>query len=312
MIGLLDTMMPFLQLFLYAGQSSYLPKTNKYFSSGSSSTLTPKIPTIMWFVSGCSINLTLVWFINFKAERSAFMFTSYLIMINVFNVCQLAKFASVFIQSVFHNRAIHDAIQVFLNLETFFEGTLRHKISYGKFRRQILLKILLIFIVYIQTVIYLALRFIQRGFIEPLTAIIKLSQFRSILILIHIIFFVDLLRFHLVQLNEVIQRDANENEPIQNSIVIVYRKCTKEILMGNKYRNYKHAHYHLWNATQHLNYYFGWCLILVFLQAFIDCVYISYWLYTAINIKFDLIRTFRKFLAILLNKLFISVTVLVR
>lgn len=304
MVGLLGTMTPYLKLFLYFGQSCYLPKLSKTVdynqtsNYGSKSLLTPKIPTIIWSVLAFSINLALVWLVNFGVDRSVFD-SSDAIITNIFILCQLTKTVSVFIQSVFYNRAIRDATQVFLSLETYFDGTLHHKIGYEKFGRQMFIKSVLICILYVQSAIFLSLTFIGRGFVEPITTIIKLSQIRSIVILIHIIFFIDLLRFHMVQLNAVIQRDANEHEPIQNNIVIVYRKSTKEMLMGNKYRNYKHVHYRLWNATQHINYYFGWSLTTVFLQTFVDCVYNSYWQYNTLNMRFNLIQMLRKFIATL-------------
>lgn len=300
-MGLLKLMTPYLKLFLCFGQSSYLPKVNKIFDYHkeigyrSRSTLMPKIPTIIWTVLACSINLALIWLVNFEPNRSVFD-NSDTIITNIFIVCQITKTVSIYIQSVIYDRAIRDATQVFLSLETFFGGSLHHKISYAPFGRQMIIKMAFIYIIYIQAATFLGLTFIQIGFVVPITTIIKILQIRSIMILIQMIFFIDLIRFHMAQLNVVIQRDAGEQEPTQNNIIVVYRKSTKEMLMGNKYRNYKHVHYRLWNATQHINHYFGWSLTTVFLQTFIDCVYNSYWQYNSLNSGSNLLEMLRKYI----------------
>lgn len=294
----LKVVTPFLKLFFWCGQTSYTLQTDKLGQQphAANASLMMQLPNILWTSITLIINAILIYLVNFGVRRSTFD-NSDAIITNIFITCQVLKVLSVFVQSVFYHRAISEATRILLGLETFFNGSLQHQIDYRRFGKQILMKGIFLAVIYLQSAIFLAFRNAQMDTFEPINGLIKIMQIRSITILLHIIFYVDLMRFHLVELNAVIERDGcGDQDIIQNNVVVVYRKSTKEIIMSNKYKNYKHMHYRLWNANQLINHYFGWCLTAVFLQTFIDCVYNSYWQYNVLNRRLNVIEVLREFI----------------
>lgn len=287
----LKVVAPYLKLFFWCGQTTYIPRTDKLGQQNPGKrldirpTIFHKLPTILWALGLWTINGILVYLVNFGTGRSVYDHSDAIIT-NIFITCHVLKSSAVFVQGIFYHCAITDATQILLGLETFFVSHLQYQINYRRFAKEMLLKTLFISIMYLQSVISLGLRFVQMDFVEPITALIKVTEIKSMIIVLHILFYVDLMRFHMVELNAAIRRDTyGEQNTDQSNIIIVYRKSTKEIIMSNKYKSYKHLHYRLWNATQQINHYFGWCLTAAFLQIFVDCVYNSYW--QVINILQD-------------------------
>lgn len=287
----LNVVAPFLKLFFWCGQTGYTLGHQQYPGKPS---LLLQLPNIFWTIIALIVNGVLIYLVNFGVSRTVFD-NSDAIITNIFITCQILKVLSVFVQSIFYHHAISDATRILLGLETFFIGSLQYQIDYRRFGKQFLMKALLLAVIYLQSAIFVAFRAAQMDFFEPITGLIKIMQIRSITILLHIIFYVDLVRFHMIELNTVIERDAcGDEDNIQNHVIVVYRKSTKEIVMSNKYRHYKHLHYRLWNANQSINHYFGWSLTAIFLQTFIDCVYNSYWQYNALNHRLNLFDIIRK------------------
>lgn len=296
----LKVVVPYLKLFFWFGQTSLTLKTDKLGQPypvgryGDSPTFISKLPNILWTLAALVINGILIYLVNFGLSRTIFD-NSDTIITNIFITCQVLKSLAVCIQSIFYHHAISEATQILLGLEAFFKNNLHYQIDYRRFGRAMLWKTLLIVFVYVQSVITMSWRYVEMERFEPITALIKIMQIKSIAIMLHIIFYVDLMRFHMVELNAAVERDAcGDQDTVQNNIVVVYRKSTKEMVLSNKYKNYKHLHYRLWNANQQINHYFGWCLTAVFLQTFIDCVYNSYWQYNALNHRLNLIEVIRE------------------
>lgn len=286
---LINILSPYLRIFFLCGQSCYLPANANPFLL-----IIKTVPTIVCAIKGWLISIALVWIVNFGPKRIGYDKSDGIIT-NIFITCEITKTITVLVQSIFFSYAIDDIIKIFTHLEHFFQNSLHYKIEYEQFRKMFLIKTVLLLVAYVQSLIPFYLVFISNEYQDLTTIFIKIIQLESVIALIHIIFYIDLLRFHLIHLNLAIQRDSIEQNLIFHKIAVVFRKYTREILLSTKYRNYKHVHFYLWNATQKINYFFGWSLTTVFLQTFVDCVFNAYWLYNTLNKASTVLTVIRKY-----------------
>lgn len=292
---LLKAIRPYLKTFYLFGQSSYVPKSPRSHTTKKKSSIPhlSKVPTILWAAICFSVSAILIWVVNISSEKQYFGRTD-AIMTNLFIFCEVTKTSAVFVQSLFYNQVLRDVLQNFENMETFFACNLHYRISYTTFERQFFRKTIIIFAGYAQSMLPHILGYAIFSKLDKTSVLIKIMQIESTIIIIHMMFYIDVLRFHLSELNKAIERDGGAQNTIQNNIMVVYKKSTKETLVANKIKNYKHVHYRLWNANQQINYIFGWSLTAVFLQTFVDCVYNAYWQYTSFNWDVDFVSMIRK------------------
>lgn len=274
---------PFLIFFFFGGQSCYLPRKSNGFwwkKQNRLDVFLSAIPTVLGAARGLAFSAALYW-LNNVSNRNGHYDKSDAIITHLFTVCGFIRTITIGGQSLLFTCAIQNVIQTFLNLENFFKKRLQYNIPYRRFSTDFIRKIILVVVSYAQTLIpfYMVSHFTN----NPVKYLLKIMQFESVFSAIHLLFYIDLLRFHLIHLNMAIIRDAKQPDPIQNQISVTYGKNRKEILLTGKYQNYKHVHYHLCVATQQINHFFGWCLTACFLQTFVDWVFISFWFYGALN-----------------------------
>lgn len=268
---------PYLKIFCLCGQSCYLPvKTISFL------TIIKTFPTIGWAIKGLLISIALATIVNFGPRPIGFD-KSDVIITNIFITCEIAKTIAVAVQSLFFTYAIDDIIQTFSNLEDFFRHSLHYKIEYEQFRNIFLRKTVFLLVIFLLSLIPHFFAFINAQDDDMISFYIKIIRFETIIASIHVIFYIELLRFHMKHLNLTIERDTIEQNAMFNNDTVGFRKYGKEILLSTKYRNYKHVHFQLWNAMQKINHFFGWSLTTVFLQTFVDGVFNSYWLFITFN-----------------------------
>lgn len=196
---------------------------------------------------------------------------------------QIFLLLSVFYQTVFCSDLLRHIIHLFCSVELFFKHNLNFKISYKLFRRDFLKQISLMFYLFLQEIATHSLRettSITSNTFKISGFLIRIEIGLSLISYSHIIFYTNLLTANLKHLNSVIVRDTCK---YSKHSINVFAKQSNEKEILEMLKNYKVVHYRLWQATESINAYLGWTILVINMQAFIDTVYCLYWLVTTIS-----------------------------
>lgn len=269
----------FLIFFYIIGLSPYFPEYDYVKDRKKITRHFKKIPMILQGCLGIGMALWCAYALNVTFDKGLSNRTD-IIIINLFIVCELCRTIMVIIQCSFSNCQIYAIVHTFHKLEQFFLLNFNHRLSYQKFSKQYFGKVFLVLGAYVQCAVALLLRMISYPRFDSVNIQIKTMQAVTAFTFLHIIFFIDVLGFHLDELNVVIRRDmvttADRNT---NNDIFLNKKLRDSVLLRNKLKYYKCVHFRLWEVTQRINGYFGWCMVALLLHAFVDCLYCAYWLF---------------------------------
>lgn len=197
-------------------------------------------------------------------------------VIQMYLISDLIRSVFILVQCLLYKDVIYEINQVFLDLETYFSEYFGHRICYQKFIKKYRLKAGVVIgccLTYFVTFFFhLAVKDdVANGI--PASAL-KILQLMTAISLCHSIFYIELLKYHLKQLNLVIRRDSLQ---LSNEILINNPVIRADVL--NKIRCYKIAHFRLWLVNQRINKYFGYSIIGILMHIFTDTVYSIFWVY---------------------------------
>lgn len=211
----------------------------------------------------------------YSGEYSNYYSKADVTFVYLFTLCEIAKGSSVFIQRIFKRYSVYNIISTYQKLELFFANHLGYRIEYGAFRKQYIAKVSAVLYSYVQYIVVNILRRFLRSPKSPVIYQFKILQFISALNFLHIIFYIDLLSFHLNELSSAIQKDIiRRNDHNLNDVAFFCKRPT----IRDKIKYYKYIHFRLWEVARQLNCYFGWCMVPVLLFSFVEVVYFTYWL----------------------------------
>lgn len=219
---------------------------------------------------------------------------------DLFLFCELLKAIAVLYQSLFCGDLLIEILRGYQTIEVLFQNTLNCPIHFTLFKSAYKKKIGWAFGSYSMLVVDFSLYYLFCGRIDVSELVFKIMQFISITVYMNVLFFIDLITFHLKHLNKII---ANENGEckVESGFVIKRQRVCKQL------SKYKFIHYFIWKITEQVNELFGWTLIAFTLQSFFDFVYITKWQLSTLNdfrnfmnlsrknhhLLFDLMRFFR-------------------
>lgn len=227
---------------------------------------------------------------NDKYSRSDLIFYS------LFMLCEMARSSCILLQCIFYKHIIYDVINTFRKLESLFVVHLRYRIVYLGFKKKYMIKVITVMLFYFLYISAFAVRVFLYPNYSPAIIQIKLLQALTSFTFLHIIFYIDLLSFNLHELSAVIQKDMiGNNDHNLNNVVFFCKKPVTNVVIRNKIKCYKNIHFRLWEATQRVNCYFGWCMVAMLLHSFVDIVYCSYWLVGQLHKSVTFLEIFRKY-----------------
>lgn len=192
-----------------------------------------------------------------------------IILINSVLLCQCARSLFTLIQCCYHQAYITQVNVTMQQIDLFFDEYFYHRISYKKFRRKYARIVILMLYFYIQYVIIFCIRNVVSPRLTALNAQIKLLQGISVLTFLHIIFYVELMSFHMDQLMAMMQGGM----PGTNVIVVEANPTH----WNHKLILFKQIYFQIWKINEKLNEYFGWCLVAMLLENFVALSYAFYW-----------------------------------
>lgn len=199
------------------------------------------------------------------------------IISNLFLVCDIIKNCAIFVQSICFGYTFIDLLFCFKDLSQYFKQFAHWDINYNDFRKMYSKPFLFMVITYLNSYWIFLLDLLVSQNYEPIGFVYKCWQAVTTFAYTHIVFYIVLLRFHLMQLNSIIKKETTDQQFYTNASDCSRMKA--DILLQKKIKNYKVIYYRLWRISQKINDVFGWMMGSLLLQSFSDGTFGLYWLY---------------------------------
>lgn len=275
----------YFQAFFFLGLSS-LRMENAY------NGVFTKLPIIAHALIGLIMATSVMISVSSNRERYYFGRTEVMI-INLRASCDIIRTVFTIIQYMFYKRIISEIFKEFQNFESIFAFHFRYQIHYATFNRTFFVKMIMIVAAGLQYICAFVLRAVILKSTTTHGVQFKFTQGLAAVTFLHVIFYIEILSFHLDQLNNVVQRDIQNREK-EVSTGFIIRGFQQNIQVRNNINNFKNVHFRLWLLSKKINKYFGWCLIALFLHGFVDFFYSFYWLYIQLQKSLSPLRVIRK------------------
>lgn len=240
-------------------------------------------PLILWNVIGGSVcGLTIL-----LSQNDGRLGQSTKILILLLTTCQILRIISVFYQCVFHTDSLRDIVKLLQSIEFLYRNHLGSTLPYRQFQRNFRIKVVFLLVFFSQNFILFSMEHLHLNFVKNIGFLLRFSDICSVVSFFHIILYTDLLQFNLHHLNTIISRDTQQYTRNSTSIFTLAKQRYEKKVYKNL-RKYKLIHYRLWEVTQAINAYFGWSMVSVILQSFINIVFCWYWEVKVISLDFGI------------------------
>lgn len=267
----------FIRLFYYCGLS---PRLTPAITCSSSVSIKRKIPSLICLIVSTAHSVCGLVLVNTSIGHKRTPHGSGRsledIITNIFLLCDSIKYLCVYTQSFFMCSLMIGILQNLHSINRLFTDYLHWHIDYRQLVKSYTSKFVVVLLGYILCVTSFAIDWYRRPGLY-LVLWFKIWQLTSTLSLIHVVFYVDLVQFHLKQLNALVRSD--ERIPIH----VLMRKNWKGTIMMKKIKCYKTIHYRLWEVAQKIGCVFGWTIYALLLHGFIDSTNSMFWLYSHIR-----------------------------
>lgn len=210
------------------------------------------------------------------------------VVIHLSVVCDAFRAILILIECIQYDRLINNILNTFSDLQVYFFRNFRYRINYQNVTKCFFVKIAIIFAINMSYILWNIMYWCLSAKLPPMSIEKRVMQCVSVLPILYIIFFIDMLSYHLNELNAVIKKD------------IAAYKCSTNIFLHkftiiNKLKHYKVVHYRLWMISQWINTIFGWSIVFLLLLSVSDCIYSTYWFYQELRRRSPIIRVARKY-----------------
>lgn len=266
----------YLNIFHILGYSPYKPWSGSGTSHYSLRFLS-KLMKIVHFILCFGSAIPSYYYLNINTDYPP-LSTTETIIVNINLACHLLRATFVLIYCVYRKELIYDAMHIFSELRKYYANHMKHRVLYHGFRNGFGLKFFIGLGALAQYVISYLVRCLIRSYYTPLGILVKVLQLLTALNVLHIVFFIDALTFHLSELNAVIRRDIVSTNAMPNG------KYKSDVIC-KKLKCYKVVHFHLWEIAQRLNTFFGWSMLTVLMHGFCDITYSAYWIFEELQLN---------------------------
>lgn len=275
-MDLRSSLRPFLTFFYLLGLSA---APNEFITSSSPGGCTNKLFMLCQALLGIGAAVCCFVLMNFAdCIQCAQWKRNDVVILNCILVCEISRVIFVLLQCLFYKTHIARIFSILRQLDSFFRIKFHHHIGYDTFKRNYLRKLAIYSTAFTQSLaIHVWNSFNNRvNSTEWQHKYLKLIEGMTIL---HIIFYIDVLAMFVAELNGVIRCEWSRK---LHDVKYKDRNSTKHTLRDTKrildqFKFYKFIHFEIWTAVQHVNAFFGWILLVILVQAFVDIIYSSYW-----------------------------------
>lgn len=251
---------------------------------------TMMMPTIVMFTVKLVLCVASITLVNLYGDV---INITYDIMTDIFLFCEIAKIFAVIYQNFAHSDLIGEILRNFQSVESLFRSSLQSPIQFSSFECVYTKKIRWAFGSYLVLLMLFISYYFLFDDIDWYDVFIEIMQFVSISMYFHVLLFIDLVAFNLKHLNEIIANDNNEYVASNVSVFVVQKPRTPD-LIRQRMSKYKFIHFRLWRTAQHINEFFGWMLITILLQSFVEFVYNTIWQLKILYDFWNFVRFSRK------------------
>lgn len=195
------------------------------------------------------------------------------IMGSVILIADILKTNCLFIESFIHNRKMHRILSRFQHIDYLLAE--HRQSNYLLFRKAYGRKFILNIILFLPHSILYYIFTASRASNVWMSFTIKIWQTISLLAILRNVFYIDLLKHHMQQLNLCVQRIdiSHASDRFLNRFHLMRR-----IHLA------KSVHLQLWEISQDINESFGWGTVTMVLEIFIDATFCAHWSYAALFI----------------------------
>lgn len=214
------------------------------------------------------------------------------IMNNLCVVCDIIKVCSIFIPTKCYGRVFMQILTKMQNIQSILAKSLQWNVDYAAFKKSFIKATVYVWATYGLNILLFVLD-ASTSNVHCSRFLPKIWQFSNTLAFLYIAFYIDLLRFHLLQLNMVIKHDViihNDTEYVSD-----HKKRIKALLVQKKMQIYKIIYFHLWEISLKINKIFGWTIAAVILQTFINATAVSCMMYHSIRTQQTLWKIIRQY-----------------
>lgn len=208
-------------------------------------------------------------------------------MVDVFLFCECVRSICILVQSFGKRKVIHSINVSFQQVEWSFVTRLHHRIPYRKLKNRLRCTAILLLYGYLQIFITYVMRNLVSPRLARLNGQIKILQALSMVMLLHIIFYVEVLSFFMDNLLAVLERDSvgKLHGGNMRNIILVNAKQRNwsNACLREKILLFKSIHFKLWKVSEQISRYFGWCLMILLAQSCILMIYALHWFMIHIN-----------------------------
>lgn len=271
---------PYFQFFYLMGHSSHSLHEVSSNKSIRYRSFVNQLPAFLWILWTISLLILGIKFHIDYNERTQFQ--NLLISI-LFMILESSVSITIYLQCFFKQSMLKSIIEHFQFLVNYFECKFQFQISLSQYMRETrrdFLKIASLFIVGI-TVYGLTKILLVKRKDGMLSFYIDAMQISVIIAPMHCILYINLTKYMMSKLNELIMQNHDCNQINVNSkqFVRLYRRqfCdeNRRILI----KRMKLIYYRLWRITQLISDFFGWIIAAIVIQNFVFVTFGFYWGY---------------------------------
>lgn len=249
-----------------------------------------KIPTVLIF----SVNLVLcvasLVLLNFNPA----IIRSYSVASNIYSFLELIKIFIMLHRNLVSYDLMGGILRNFQSVEILFQSTLQSPIPFTSFNHAYRKKLYWAFGSYAILVIFVASYYFPFNQITSSGVVLETMKFISVIVHMHVQFFIDLVTFYLKHLSAIIANEIKDRNADNGYVHVVGEKRTPNTTRKLLFK-YKTIHFRLWKITEQLNQYFGWTVLLLTLQCFVHLINYSKWLMATVMSPWKAMKLISKY-----------------
>lgn len=188
----------------------------------------------------------------------------------------MGQILAIFYQNFAYQDLVVEIFRRFQAIELLFQSNLHHPILFETFKHAHTRKVRWAFGSFTVRMIHFAIYWILFDKTKSYDVMLHVMKFIAINVYMNVLFFIELVVFYLEHLNAIIANENNECGAADGNVCVVKKVRTAE-LVCEQLSKYKTIHFSLWKITEQLNRYFGWTMLAITLQAFVELVIVTLW-----------------------------------
>lgn len=230
------------------------------------------IPSICMFAAHLALCIGTITLFNIHGDP----IKTYYITANIYFFCELIKIFAISYRNFTSNDLMGEMLRNFQMVELLFRSTLQSPISFTSFKRAYAKKLCYALGSYAILIIFVVFYRYGFGHIPSSGVMQEVMKCISIIMQLHIQFYIDLVSFYLKHLNTIIAKE-NSERGANDEYVFVVKKVRTLNIIRKLLLKYKLIHFRLKKTADQLNEYFGWMLLLLTMQSFIHLMIYTEW-----------------------------------